>query len=134
VAVVDRTRCPGATASLNREWEQLCQTAADWLTPAPTAEMVLQSIRFNPDQVLGELIAAFRRPAEAIRRGRMFENGEWLQSSPERCASVVAVALAVRAETAFLPSDVSAAALRRRRSRPIQRPGYALSLKPATRT
>jgi hypothetical protein len=36
----------------------LRHTTADWLTPAPTAEMVLQSIRFNPDQVLGELIAA----------------------------------------------------------------------------
>ena len=43
---------------LNDEWEEIRWDHADWLTPAPTLEEVLTSIRFNPDHVLTELIMA----------------------------------------------------------------------------
>ncbi len=55
---------PRATSSrstvdrLNREWEAQRTESAEWMTPPLPLEMVLQSIRFNPDQVLSTLITA----------------------------------------------------------------------------
>ncbi len=48
----------GTVARLNREWEELSGQPADWLTPSPSLGMVLQSVRFNPDRVLLELVSA----------------------------------------------------------------------------
>jgi hypothetical protein len=43
---------------LNNEWKCLQGEAADWTESAATLEMVLESIRFNPDQVLSSAILA----------------------------------------------------------------------------
>ncbi|MCL2736024.1 MAG: hypothetical protein FWD75_05255 [Propionibacteriaceae bacterium] len=44
------------SARLNQEWEDLKWDLADWTDPATPLNVVLESIRFNPDQVLGSLI------------------------------------------------------------------------------
>ena len=41
---------------VNQEWEEYADQAPPWPCSAPTMAMLLQSIRFNPDLVLGELI------------------------------------------------------------------------------
>lgn len=41
---------------LNTEWEEIRWERAEWLTPSPTLDEVLTSIRFNPDRVLTDLI------------------------------------------------------------------------------
>ena len=46
---------------LNQEWEELGHEPAEWMSPAPCLDEVLTSIRFNPDQVLSNLIDACQR-------------------------------------------------------------------------
>jgi DNA-directed RNA polymerase specialized sigma24 family protein len=54
----DRQPSRRTAARLNREWDDMCGHPALWLSPSPSLEMVLQSVRFNPDKVLLGLIAA----------------------------------------------------------------------------
>jgi len=51
------TACAIVT-QLNDEWEEIRWNRAEWLTPAPTLDDVLTSIRFNPDRILTDLIMA----------------------------------------------------------------------------
>ena len=43
---------------LNREWEEIASSQASWLPEGVTLRMAYDAIRFNPDKVLLELIAA----------------------------------------------------------------------------
>jgi len=45
-------------AQLNCEWEDIRFERAEWLTPSPSLDEVLTSIRFNSDRVLTDLIMA----------------------------------------------------------------------------
>jgi len=45
-------------AQLNAEWDEIRREPATWITGSPSLGDVLQSIRFNPDRVLIQLITA----------------------------------------------------------------------------